>query len=463
MGWRTYNNTTPIADSTEHHSGNHSIKLTNDTSTNSGWYAREFDVNHTQTVTFGGWSKAEDVSSDALYALDFKVTFDDGSYMWYYQDTKFETGTHDWQKIEVTKTFDKPVIKIRAYALLYNGTGTVWFDDIYVIDEEAEPPSTQQTTVESYTYDANGNRATATVNGASTTASYTLDDQLQVYGDNTYRYDDDGYLIEKVTPDDTTTYSYGTMGELREVVTPTQTITYQHNANNQRVAKLIDGEVVEKYLWGDLTTLLAVYDEADNLVQRFEYADNRMPVAMTMNNQKYYLHYDQIGSLRAVSRVLSPDNTLEVVKEIVYDTYGNIISDSNPSFKVPFGFAGGLYDQDTKLTRFGYRDYDAYTGKWTAKDPIDFQGGDLNVYGYVLGDPVRGFDPSGLFWPSNIEHQDSHPFPSGPFGGLCGPEGSVLATWIPDVTPYACRNHDNCYIQCAKICGGESCKERFKI
>jgi len=84
------------------------------------------------------------------------------------------------------------------------------------------------------------------------------------------------------------------------------------------------------------------------------------------------------------------------IKEITYDTFGNILSDSNPSFKVPFGFAGGIYDQDTKLTRFGYRDYDAYTGKWTAKDPIGFADGDSNLYGYVLGDPVSGIDPMGL-------------------------------------------------------------------
>jgi len=85
-----------------------------------------------------------------------------------------------------------------------------------------------------------------------------------------------------------------------------------------------------------------------------------------------------------------------IIKEITYDTFGNILSDTNPSFKVPFGFAGGFYDQDTKLTRFGYRDYDAYTGKWTAKDPIGFDGGDSNLYGYVLGDPVSGIDPLGL-------------------------------------------------------------------
>ena len=247
--------------------------------------------------------------------------------------------------------------------------------------------------VETYTYDANGNRATATINGTSISASYTLDDNLVVYGDNSYSYDDDGYLQTKTTPEGTTTYSYGTRGELLSVTTPTKTITYKQNANNQRVAKRINGQVVEKYLWANLTTLLAIYDKDDNLLQRFEYADQRMPVAMTQDGQKYYLHYDQVGSLRAVT-----DDSQNIVKEITYDTYGNILTDSNEAFKVPFGFAGGLYDTDTKLTRFGYRDYDAYTGKWTAKDPIGFGGGDSNLYGYVLGDSVNFVDPKGLYW-----------------------------------------------------------------
>jgi len=99
---------------------------------------------------------------------------------------------------------------------------------------------------------------------------------------------------------------------------------------------------------------------------------------MTSNGQKYYLHYDQIGTLKAVS-----NSSLNVIKEISYDAYGNILNETNEALKVPFGFAGGLYDFDTKLTRFGYRDYDAKTGKWTAKDPIGFAGGDSNLYGYV--------------------------------------------------------------------------------
>ncbi|MDR1007521.1 MAG: RHS repeat-associated core domain-containing protein, partial [Campylobacteraceae bacterium] len=51
-------------------------------------------------------------------------------------------------------------------------------------------------------------------------------------------------------------------------------------------------------------------------------------------------------------------------------------------------YAGGLYDKDTKLIKFGYREYDSNTGRWTSKDPIDFGGGSSNLYGYVLGDPV---------------------------------------------------------------------------
>ena len=64
---------------------------------------------------------------------------------------------------------------------------------------------------------------------------------------------------------------------------------------------------------------------------------------------------------------------------------------------MPFGFAGGLYDSDTQLTHFGYREYDSFTGKWTAKDPIGFAGGDSNLYGYVLNDPVNLVDPEGLW------------------------------------------------------------------
>jgi RHS repeat-associated protein len=63
--------------------------------------------------------------------------------------------------------------------------------------------------------------------------------------------------------------------------------------------------------------------------------------------------------------------------------------------RIPFGFAGGLYDPDTTLVRFGARDYDPSVGRWTRKDPLRFKAG-MNPYRYVGNDPVDFRDPRGL-------------------------------------------------------------------
>jgi RHS repeat-associated protein len=96
-----------------------------------------------------------------------------------------------------------------------------------------------------------------------------------------------------------------------------------------------------------------------------------------------------------------------VIKQIDYDSFGNILNDTNPTLStttpdrslddlnIPLAFAGGLYDKDTGLVRFGYRDYDPHTGRWTAKDPIDFNGGSSNLYTYVGNDPINYVDPEG--------------------------------------------------------------------
>jgi len=117
-----------------------------------------------------------------------------------------------------------------------------------------------------------------------------------------------------------------------------------------------------------------------------------MPVAMTKAGVKYYLAYDQTGTLKAVANASG-----NVLLKREYDSFGNILNEENSlPFAVPFGFAGGLHDRDMGLVRFGYRDYDPETGRWTAKDPIGFAGGDTDLYGYCLNDPVNWIDPWGL-------------------------------------------------------------------
>ena len=95
-------------------------------------------------------------------------------------------------------------------------------------------------------------------------------------------------------------------------------------------------------------------------------------------------------SLRVVADV--DDN---VIKEVLYDPFDGIIEDTNPALRLPLGFAGGLHDRDLGFVRFGWRDYDVKTGRWTAPDPLGDTGGDPDWYGYCLDDPVNGVDPLG--------------------------------------------------------------------
>jgi RHS repeat-associated protein len=114
---------------------------------------------------------------------------------------------------------------------------------------------------------------------------------------------------------------------------------------------------------------------------------------------------------------LVADETGNVVKRIAYDAFGNIVLDTNPLFDIPFGFGGGFYDKDTGLSRFGYRDYNPATGRWTAKDPILFEGGNTDLYGYCLNDPINAVDPIGL-WFIDIGA-------SGSATGSLGPGGTI--------------------------------------
>jgi RHS repeat-associated protein len=113
---------------------------------------------------------------------------------------------------------------------------------------------------------------------------------------------------------------------------------------------------------------------------------------MTRGGATYRIISDHLGSPRLIVDVA--DGT--IVQQIEYDEFGKVLSDTNPGFQ-PFGFAGGLYDRDTGLVRFGARDYDAETGRWSSKDPVQFAGGDTNLYGYGLQDPINHIDPSGLW------------------------------------------------------------------
>jgi len=240
-----------------------------------------------------------------------------------------------------------------------------------------------------YSYDANGNRTAS--NGVS--ASYDAQDRLTSYGSASYSYTANGELLSKTVSAQTTSYQYDALGNLLQVTLPSGTaIDYLVDGENRRIGKKVNGTLTQGFLYQGALRPIAELDGSNAVVSRFVYATHaNVPDYLIKGGVTYRIITDQVGSPRLVVNVANG----AVAQRIDYDAFGQVLSDTNPGFQ-PFGFAGGLYDSDTKLVRFGARDYDAETGRWTAKDPIAFDGGDANLYAYVANDPVNFIDSDGL-------------------------------------------------------------------
>lgn len=246
-----------------------------------------------------------------------------------------------------------------------------------------------------YDYSPNGNRTAYAGPGGTVAGTYDTQDRLLQYGNYTFTYTPNGELQSRTdtSTGQATTYSYDALGNLRSVTLPGGTqVSYVIDGNDRRVGKKVNGTLLQGFLYRNALEPAAELDGAGNVVSRFVYGTQaHTPNYMVRGGQTYFIVADQLGSPRLVIDTASG----QIAQRIDYDEYGNVLTDTNPGFQ-PFGFAGGLYDRDTGLVRFGARDYDPTTGRWTAKDPSLFGGGSANLYGYVGGDPVNLLDPSGL-------------------------------------------------------------------
>jgi YD repeat-containing protein len=216
--------------------------------------------------------------------------------------------------------------------------------------------------ISDYSFDSNSNRVGWQRDGAAddclpdgdVLGSYDAQDRMLGYGRCTFTYTEAGELRTKTRTDTgaVTTYTYDDFGNLRQVLMPNgDQIEYLIDGRHRRVGKKLNGVLVQQFLYMNQLEPVAELDGNGTLVARFIYADRaHVPAYIVKGPDTYRVIADHLGSVRFVVH----QGTGAIAQAIEYDEYGRVLADSAPGFQ-PFGFAGGIYEPETGLVRFGAR------------------------------------------------------------------------------------------------------------
>ncbi len=236
--------------------------------------------------------------------------------------------------------------------------------------------------VASYGYDANGNRLTSVVNGASSGAGYSASSNRLVsttgVSPQSYGYDALGNLT---TLGGATAYQYDAFNRMSAA----GGMSYYVNPEGQRLRK--SGGAGTTYFAPDASgPLLAEYGNGGWI--DYVWLGGRL-IGREVNGQLEAIQGDQLGRPQVVTNA-----SQAVVWNAQNWPFTRSVGVSN-SAPLNLGFPGQYYDAETGLWNNGFRDYDPTLGRYVESDPIGLGGG-INTYAYVGNNPIGNTDPLGL-------------------------------------------------------------------
>jgi RHS repeat-associated protein len=212
-------------------------------------------------------------------------------------------------------------------------------------------PATTQPTAATYTYNARGDRTGVTPpTGSASTLGYDQANRLTTFTEGTtsasYTYSGDGLLMSKTVRSTTDTFTWDTTSTVPAILTD-QNLDYIYGPDGLPVEQISASGTVSWY------------------------------------------HHDQLGTTRLLT-----STTGAKVGTFTYDPYGNQTGITG-TVTSPLGYAGSYTDAESGLIYLTNRYYDAATGQYLTRDPLDAL--TQSAYDYVGDDPLNGTDPAGLW------------------------------------------------------------------
>jgi RHS repeat-associated protein len=244
-----------------------------------------------------------------------------------------------------------------------------------------------------YTYDRAGQRTKVGGTWARTglpaaVASATYDDANQqlTLGGTTLTYDANGNLQTLADASGTTTYTWNAKNELTALSRPGLTASFEYDGLGRRTKKVVGGTTTE-FLYDGLNPVRELNGSAvlatalaglglDELFRRTDAAGARD------------LLTDALGSTLALA-----DGAGAVQTEYTYEPFGTTMATGQTSTNT-LKYTG-REDDGTGLYYYRARYYHPGLSRFISEDPIEFDGGDVNLYAYAGNSPVRWRDPFG--------------------------------------------------------------------
>ena len=214
--------------------------------------------------------------------------------------------------------------------------------------------------------------------------------QITFDGENTLLYDLNGNLLSHGDCH----YNYDSQDRLTDVHIFNMHYAYTYDPFHRRLSKTVykNGKQQEQivYLWDgqqEIGTIsknkikeLRVLGEGNGL-------ELGAALLYEIDGKPYFPVHDHRGSLRILY-----DNKGECKAHYRYTPFGEPLLTSTLS---PWRFASKRLDHETGFYYFGRRHYSPTLGRFITADPQGFKDGP-NLYTYLHGNPLDGFDPDGL-------------------------------------------------------------------
>jgi len=244
---------------------------------------------------------------------------------------------------------------------------------------------------ETFSYDLGDNRT-------DQARMHDAADELTQDANYTYTYDQEGNLIQKAStgnPADVSSYTYDAQDRLVGVQTPAASTSYAYDALGRRIVRSVNG-ITTRYVLDGSNVRLEL-DGSNVLNAANTHAGRDRLLVRDQGGTQLFFQTDALRSTTALT-----DAAGAVVERYRYSAFGGP-EVLNPDFtakagNIPnqrFTFTGREWEPETGLYFSRARFYDPYAGRFISRDPIGETGG-INLYGYVLNNPVNLWDPFGL-------------------------------------------------------------------